>query len=237
MNYKNIVKGKFISRPNRFVANVEIDGKPETVHVKNTGRCRELLVPGCTVYLEDFDGRMGERKMRYSLIAVAKETEEGILLVNMDSQAPNKAAKEALEEGKIETKLGKLNLVKPETTYGNSRFDFYLEGENGKGFLEVKGCTLENKGIASFPDAPTIRGVKHVEELIKAKEEGYYAGILFIIQMEGMKVMTPNWDTHPEFGEALKRAEEKGVEILAYECEVSPETLVVKKKIEYVNKL
>ena len=231
MKYQKIVQAKFISRPNRFVAIVDINGKEETVHVKNTGRCRELLVPGCTVFLEDFAGRMGTRKMRYSLVAVRKDRKQGALMINMDSQAPNIVVREALESGTIEIPaLGRITKIKPETVFGNSRFDFYLEGTKGKGFIEVKGCTLEEDNIASFPDAPTKRGVKHIEELIEAKKNGYYAGILFVIQMEGMEYIHPNDGTHPAFGEALRRASACGVETLAYECKVTEDTLIITKE-------
>ena len=231
MKYQKIVKAQFISRPNRFVANVDINGKECSVHVKNTGRCRELLVPGCTVYLEDHAEHMGSRKMRYSLVAVKKERTHGPLMINMDSQAPNIVVREAFETGMISIPaLGQLTKIKPETVYGNSRFDFYLEGTKGKGFVEVKGCTLEENNIASFPDAPTERGVKHIEELIEAKKNGYYAGILFVIQMEGMKYIRPNDATHPAFGEALRRASASGVEILAYDCKVTEDTLTITKK-------
>ena len=173
MKYENICKGNFIARPNRFIAEVLIDEKKERAHVKNTGRCRELLIPGAEVYLEDFDGRMGTRKMRYSLIGVKK----GEVLVNMDSQAPNKVCEEALLNGTLQLAgLGKLSLVKREKTFGDSRFDFYVEDEEGrKGWLEVKGVTLEEDGVARFPDAPTERGVKHVYELCKAVKEGLYS--------------------------------------------------------------
>ena len=233
MKYEKVALGNFISRPNRFVAHVEVNGREEVVHVKNTGRCRELLVPGCTVYLEDFEGRMGTRKMRYSLIAVDKKLASGTLLVNMDSQAPNKAAFEGLSKGIIKIPgMSQLTVIKPETTFGNSRFDFYLEDKDGrKGFCEVKGCTLENEGIASFPDAPTERGVKHIEELMLAKEEGYVSTLLFIVQMEGMKYIRPNDETHPAFGDALRKAAEMGVSVIAYECSVTADTMIVTRPV------
>ena len=231
MKYQKIVQAKFISRPNRFIAKVEIDGRIESAHVKNTGRCKELLVPGCTVFLEDFADRMGSRKMRYSLVTVKKERSAAPLLINMDSQAPNIVVREALESGAIcIPDLGELKIIRPECTYGNSRFDFYLEGSEGCGFLEVKGCTLEENNVASFPDAPTERGVKHIEELIEAKKNGYYAGILFVIQMEEMKCIRPNDKTHPAFGEALRRAAACGVDTLAYECAVTEDTLAIARK-------
>ncbi len=227
MHYGRIVKAYFLERPNRFVAKVNLDGEETTVHVKNTGRCKELLLPGSTVYLEDHFGK--DRKLRYSLIAV----EKGALLVNMDSNAPNKVVGEALNAGTIVLGgLGKLKAVKPEKTYGDSRFDFYVVDEDGKeGYVEVKGVTLENDGIVSFPDAPTERGVKHVKELVKAKENGYYAGIIFVVQMEGMKAFTPNDNRHKAFGDALRGAKEQGVEILAYECKVTPDSLTATKPV------
>ena len=233
MEYGKIVSAIFLSRPNRFIANVIVDGKEESVHVKNTGRCRELLVPGCRVYLEDFLGKMGKRKYRYSLIAVEKQRSSNVLLVNMDSQAPNRAAYEALSEGIIDIPgLGKLSSVRPESVYGNSRFDFYVEDEDGhRGFVEVKGCTLEEDGVASFPDAPTERGVKHIEELIDAKEKGYSSTLLFIVQMQGMKYIRPNDETHRAFGDALRRAAKAGVNVIAYECEVFPDSMTVNRKI------
>jgi len=233
MKYNNIVKAKFVSRPNRFVANVEIDGINYVCHVKNTGRCKELLIPGCTVYLEDFESHMGTRKLRFDLISVEKKTNSGKLLINMDSQAPNKVAKEAFEQGLINIPgLEQYGLIKPETTFGNSRFDFYLEDVNArKAFVEVKGCTLEEAGVCSFPDAPTERGVKHVEELIEAKKSGYEACLLFIVQMEGMEYLHPNDATHRAFGDALRKAQQSGVNILAYECKVTKNSLNVTKSI------
>ncbi|MCF0142708.1 MAG: DNA/RNA nuclease SfsA, partial [Parasporobacterium sp.] len=213
------------NRPNRFVANVELCGKEISVHVKNTGRCKELLVPGAYVYLEDFTARMGSRKMAYDLIAV----EKGDLLVNMDSQAPNKAAAEALKDGRISLPgmTGPL-FVRPETKYGDSRFDFYVQDAAGReGFVEVKGVTLEFNREASFPDAPTERGVKHINELVKAHDEGYMSYILFIVQMEGMKSVRPNDETHRAFGDALRAAASKGVHVLAYECSITPDTMEV----------
>lgn len=233
MIYQNVVPGIFISRPNRFIAHVEIDGKEETVHVKNTGRCKELLIPGATVYLEDFKGRMGSRKLRYSLIAVEKfcGNSNKTKLINMDSQAPNAVIKEEFQKSDIN--------FKPECTYGNSRFDFYFEktddvGNTTKGFLEVKGCTLENDGYCRFPDAPTERGVKHLEELIDAKEKGYWAGVLFLIQMEQAKDFAPNDENHKAFGDALRLAASKGVEVLCYNCNVTPESLSIKDKVKVI---
>lgn len=225
MKYEKIVPARFISRPNRFVAIVNHNGNEISVHVKNTGRCRELLVPDSVVYLEDFSYRQGKRKLLYDLIAVRK----GDLLINMDSQAPNKVVREALENGSIKLSgMSELTIIRPEKVYGDSRFDFYIEDKNGeKGFVEVKGVTLESDGIASFPDAPTERGVKHLNELVRAMENGYHSYVLFVIQMSGMKMFTPNDATHREFGDALRYAAEKGVHILAYECAVTPDSLEI----------
>ena len=230
MKYQKIVEGIFIERPNRFIAKVEIEGNLETVHVKNTGRCRELLVPGVRVFLEDFHERMGTRKLRYSLVAVEKLCDERgtkKLLVNMDSQAPNALIKEEFQ--KWAEKSG--GNFKPETSYKNSRFDFWFEKEGKQGFLEVKGVTLEEKGFCRFPDAPTERGAKHLSELMEAKKEGYWAGVLFLVQMQGMKSFSPNKDTDPVFAETLRSAFKSGVEILCYECEVTPESLKLGKKV------
>lgn len=229
MKYSNICRGKFIGRPNRFVAYVDIDGVKEKVHVKNTGRCKELLIPEANVYLEDFKDRMGKRSLRYSLISV----EKGNIIVNMDSQAPNKVVKEAFEDGRIRLEnLKDITCIKSEYKYGDSRLDFYLEDSEGKKALaEVKGVTLEENGTAMFPDAPTLRGVRHIDELIKAKQEGWEAVIIFVIQMKSVKCMIPNRKTHPEFADALCRARQAGVEILAYNCIVSPEILEIDEKI------
>ncbi len=230
MKYNKIISARFVSRPNRFVAYVKIDGIETAVHVKNTGRCRELLLPDSIVYLEDFTENPRNRKLMYDLIAVEKDT----LLINMDSQAPNKVVREALEIGTIHLPdMGNLTVIRPEKTYGESRFDFYIEDENGKkGFIEVKGVTLENGGIAAFPDAPTERGIKHINELITAKNEGYNAYILFIVQMSGMKYLVPNDTTHKAFGDALRLANSYGVNVLAYECSVTPDSLYVTSEIE-----
>lgn len=222
MKYENITRGVFIERPNRFIARVEIDGKTETVHVKNTGRCKELLVPGSEVWLTA-PGTPG-RKTKYDLVAVRKST--GILF-NIDSQAPNKAAKEWLAEQGF-------SKVVPEYTYGDSRIDFYMEkampdGNVRRYLMEVKGCTLEFDGIGYFPDAPTERGVKHIRELIKAKAEGYDAILAFVIQMDGVTEVRPNVTTHPEFGEAMEDARTAGVQILFLPCHVEPDEMVIIK--------
>ncbi len=219
MQYQTVREGRFLSRPNRFIARVELDGAEETVHVKNTGRCRELLVPGATVYLAE--GENLNRKTRYDLIAV----EKGSLLVNMDSQATNKVFGEWAAAGQFRPGL---TLLRPETFWGNSRFDFYWEDDAGhKGFVEVKGVTLEDHGHARFPDAPTLRGVKHLEELVHCHEEGYEAAVCFVLQMSGMTDFAPNDVTHPAFGDALRRAAARGVEVLAMECAVTPDSLVI----------
>lgn len=230
MKYEKIVSGIFVSRPNRFIAHVLIDGTEEIVHVKNTGRCKELLVPGCKVYLEDFEGRMGSRKLRYSLIAVEKKRDKGkneSILINMDSQAPNKVVAEWLSTQGYD-------FIKPEFTFGKSRVDFYMERGKEKFLLEVKGCTLEYNGHCFFPDAPTERGVKHLEELIKAKEHGYHAAVLILIQMEESIDFAPNDETHKEFGDTLRIAASRGVEVLCYNCKVTPDSLQLKDKIKVV---
>ncbi len=230
MNYNNIVEGIFISRPNRFIANVEINGQVEVCHVKNTGRCKELLIPGKTkVYLEDH-GENTKRKTRYSLLTVVKETPNGPMLINMDSQAPNKVAKEWLERGG----LGKnVTYIKPEKTYGDSRFDLYFEylteeNEVVKAYMEVKGVTLEEDGVVRFPDAPTSRGTKHIECLMKAKEEGYEAYILFVVQLERFTSFEANHQTDPAFAQALETARRNGVQVLVKPCIVTPDTLQIK---------
>lgn len=223
MRYTNIHKGTFISRPNRFIANVMIDGREEVCHVKNTGRCRELLVEGCTVWLEHSDSE--SRKTAFDLVAV----EKGHRLINMDSQAPNKAVVEWLREKKP---FGEGFCVYPERKYGNSRFDFYMESQNRKIFMEVKGCTLEKDGVVLFPDAPTLRGVKHIRELSRCLDEGYEAYIMILVQMSDVKYFTPNYDTHLEFGEALEKAAQKGVKILCYDCDVTPDSMTVGKPVE-----
>ena len=220
MRYDNITEGKFLSRPNRFVAYAEIDGRIEKCHVKNTGRCRELLTEGCTVYLER--AKNPERKTRFDLVAVKK----GGRLINMDSYAPNIAAGEFLPS------LFPNGKIRAEYTCGDSRFDFYIEENNEKILLEVKGVTLENDGAVMFPDAPTERGVKHINGLMKYADEGYRTYIMFVIQMSDVKYFAPNDAMHPQFGEALRKAAEHGVEILAYDCVVTPESMEINKSVE-----
>jgi len=215
MVYENVTKAVFLNRPNRFIAEVEIEGKSEIVHVKNTGRCKELLIPGCEVWLTA--PGTPNRKTKYDLIAVRKDT--GILF-NIDSQAPNKVVKEWLESQDYD-------VVIPEYTYGDSRIDFYMERGKEKYLMEVKGCTLEVDGMGYFPDAPTERGVKHIRELIKAKKAGYHGMLCFVIQMDGVSEVKANVDTHPEFGVALEEAKKAGVEILFLRCHVEPDTLTV----------
>lgn len=222
MKYANMLEARFVARPNRFIAHIEVNGREEVCHVKNTGRCRELLIPGCTIYVQHHDNE--KRKTKYSLLAVKK----GELLINMDSQAPNKVVEEWLKENKP---FGKMTLLKPEYTYGDSRFDFYLETAGKKMFIEVKGVTLEEDGVVKFPDAPTERGVKHVRELGELIGAGYACAIIFVVQMSGMKYFTPNWQTHAEFGEALQKAQNAGVQIYAYECEVAIDSLKITKEI------
>ena len=218
MRYQNVRAAKFIDRPNRFIAHVELDGKTETVHVKNTGRCRELLVPGCTVYLEK--GTNPGRKTAYDLIAV----EKGSLLINMDAQAPNRVFAEWAAAGGF---LPDVTAVRPEYRYGESRLDFCLERPEGLHLVEVKGVTLEREGHCLFPDAPTERGVRHLHELMRAVEEGHRATAFFVIQMADVLDFAPNDTTHPAFGEALREAARRGVEIVAYTCRVTPETVTL----------
>ncbi len=229
MIYQHMHKAQFIHRPNRFIAHCEIEGEIVTAHVRNTGRCRELLIPGVTVYLEA--AQQETRKTGYSLITV----EKGKRLVNMDSTAPNKVLKEALEcEQCILEGLGPLSLIKPETCFGTSRFDFYLEAGEQKAFVEVKGVTLEENGVALFPDAPTERGVKHVEELIKAKDEGFEAYLVFIVQMKGVTFFSPHTRMHPEFGAILKKAYDHGVHLLCYDCQVEENAMTLGDPIPVV---
>ena len=219
MQYKNIKKATFLSRPNRFIAICSIDGKDEICHVKNTGRCRELLIGGAAVFLEESDNK--ERKTKYDLVAVLK----GDALFNIDSQAPNKVFYEWLLKGRL---FDDISFIKPEYKYKNSRFDFYVEHGKEKTFIEVKGVTLEEDGVLLFPDAPTERGLKHIEELCNAMNEGYEAYIVFVVQTEKAKYFTPNKKTHISFANALKEAEKKGVKIISLSCEAMPDSLEIK---------
>lgn len=226
MKYYNITEAKFLSRPNRFIAYVDLNGEKTKVHVKNTGRCKELLRENAVVYLEKSGNR--ERSTAYDLIAVNKSGR----LINMDSNAPNKVVEEWLNQRIL---FPDLTLVRPETTYGNSRFDFYLETASGrKIFMEVKGVTLENDNQAAFPDAPSERAIKHVEELMLAKQNGYEAYILFVIQMKGIHSFSPNWITQPAFGEALRNARRAGVHLLAYDCLVEQDSLRLQDEVPIV---
>ncbi|MDD6193893.1 MAG: DNA/RNA nuclease SfsA [Lachnospiraceae bacterium] len=219
MKYTKTIQAKFIDRPNRFIAHVEVDGKVETVHVKNTGRCRELLLPGVTIILAVADNP--NRKTKYDLIAVYKD---GIGLINMDSQAPNVVVGEYL------ARVRDITYIKPEYTYGDSRIDFYFEQGETKCLMEVKGVTLEREGIAYFPDAPTERGVKHIRELIKAKEQGFDAYLAFVIQMEGVHQVLPNEEMHPEFAEVYREAVAAGVKVVNFSCRVREDELWIEKE-------
>lgn len=221
MKYSNIYKGTFLERPNRFIAICEIDGKEAICHVKNTGRCRELLVKGATVYLEKSSNP--NRKTQFDLIAVQKNSK----LINMDSQIPNYVVLESLN--KI---FQDITYVKQEYKYGNSRFDIYVETKTEKIFVEVKGVTLEEGGVVRFPDAPTERGVKHLKELQKAVLDGYRACVVFLVQMNNVKYFEPNYKTHPEFAEELKRANKNGVEIFVYDSVVTPDEIKLNNPIK-----
>jgi sugar fermentation stimulation protein A len=226
MEYKKIVEGIFIKRPNRFIAEVLINEKEEIVHVKNTGRCKELLLPGAKILLEDCSHNPS-RKTKYSLISVWK----GNMLVNMDSQVPNAVVYQALKDNSI-NEINNLAKIKREVSFGNSRFDIYFESENQKGFIEVKGVTLEEQGISMFPDAPTERGTKHVLEMIEAVNRGYRGIIFFLIQMKGPNIFKLNWQMDSKFSEAVKLASENGVEILAYDSIVQDNRIEIGKPIE-----
>lgn len=226
MRYERITQGSFLERPNRFLAYAELTGKKEVIHVKNTGRCAELLKPGAVIYVQE--SQNPERKTKWDLIAV----EKGDRIINMDSQIPNRVVQEWIEEGNL---FEDVRLVKPETTYCNSRFDLYVEtGDKRKIFIEVKGVTLEENGVVRFPDAPSERAVKHLEELGHAVKEGYEAYVFFVIQMKGVRYFTPNRDTHPAFCDALKRAQAAGVHVLAYDCEVSADSIEVSEEVPVV---
>lgn len=213
-----MVPAIFLRRPNRFIAEVAVDGQPVITHVKNTGRCRELLVPGATVYL--LPAQNPARKTPFDLITVKK----GSRLINMDSQAPNRVFLEYLQAGRY---VDPISCIKPEITYGSSRFDFYMESQTRKIFIEVKGVTLEGDGVVRFPDAPTQRGVKHLRGLSASLQHGYEAHVVFIIQMDGVRYFTPNDETHPAFGEALREAKHAGVTVTALACEVTPGSISI----------
>ena len=218
MTYENMVPGIFLARPNRFIAHVQIGGQTEIVHVKNTGRCKELLVPGCTVYCQRSSNP--NRKTAFDLIAVQK----GDRLINMDSQAPNRAAGEWLSSGG----LGEISELKAEVKHGDSRYDFSFLKDGKRCFLEVKGCTLEHDGVCAFPDAPTERGAKHIRGLTAAARAGYGAYILFVIQMSDVKYIRPHDETDPEFGKALREASQNGVQVLAMDCAVTTDTMEIR---------
>ena len=230
MHYDHIISGTFLKRPNRFIAIVLVGGQEEEAHVKNTGRCRELLIPGARVYLQQHNDP--KRKTKYSLIGVSK----GNLMINMDSQAPNKAVGEWLKRGGI---FPYIEEIRAEKKYGNSRFDFFVRGGElmagtREAFVEVKGVTLEEDGPAWFPDAPTERGIKHIEELIHCVEEGYDAYIIFVIQMKGVHCFRPNDRTHRAFGDTLRKAADSGVHILALDCLVTKDTMEIDEKIPVI---
>lgn len=222
MRYENMVPGIFLRRPNRFIAHVLIDGQEQVVHVKNTGRCRELLPEGARVWCQRSTNP--NRKTAYDLIVV----EKGCRLINMDSQAPNGAAGEWLRSGG----LGVLEQLRAETVWGDSRFDFSFVKDGKRCFLEVKGCTLETDGVCAFPDAPTTRGAKHLRHLTKLAEEGFGAYVLFVVQMGDVRYLTPNDGTDPAFGQALRQAAGQGVEILAMDCVVTPESMTIRAPVE-----
>ena len=224
MEYSCMVPGFFRSRPNRFLAKVELGGVPETVHVKNTGRCRELLVPGARVYCQKSDNPT--RKTQYDLIAVEKNGR----LINMDSQAPNAAAGEWLRNGG----LGEITGLRPETVHGDSRFDFSFIKEGRQCFLEVKGCTLETDGVCAFPDAPTQRGRRHLQGLARLAGEGYGAYVLFVIQMENVHSIHPNDETDPAFGTALREAAKAGVTVLAMDCHVTEDSMTIRQSVPVI---
>lgn len=223
MKYINIKKAKFLNRPNRFIAHIEIDGKEEICHVKNTGRCKELLIDNADVFVQEFDSP--KRKTKFDLISVYK----GERLINMDSQVPNKVFHEWVINSEL---FENIILIKPEHKYKNSRFDFYIETKTRKIFVEVKGVTLEENGVVMFPDAPTERGLKHINELIECMGEGYDAYIMFIIQMDDVSYFTPNIITHKEFGDTLLKAHKKGVKILALDCKITEDSIVANNYVE-----
>ena len=221
MIYENILPAVFVDRPNRFIAHVELNGKIEVCHVKNTGRCRELLIPGCRVQHQPSP----TRKTAYDLIAV----EKGERLLNMDANAPNRVFNEYVRAGRF---LRGWSVIRPETTHGDSRFDFYLESPGHRLFAEVKGVTLEDDGVMRFPDAPTERGVKHLEGLARCVQEGYEAWAVFVIQTENVRWMEPNRRTHPAFADALRQAAQAGVHLLALDCHTEPDRLEIRRPVE-----
>lgn len=225
MKYEQITKGTFLERPNRFLAYALLNGQKETIHVKNTGRCAELLKPGTVIYVQESGNPA--RKTKWDLISVEKENK----MVNMDSQIPNQVVREWIEEGNL---CEDVCLIKPETTYGNSRFDLYVEAGSRKLFIEVKGVTLEENGVARFPDAPSERAVKHLNELCQAVKAGYEAYVFFVIQMKGIRYFTPNIDTHPEFGEALRKAKAAGVKVIARDCQVAADSIRIADEVPVV---
>ena len=223
MIYENILPAIFVDRPNRFIAHVELNGRLEVCHVKNTGRCRELLIPGCRVYVQHQPSPT--RKTAYDLIAV----EKGERLLNMDANAPNRVFNEYVRAGRF---LRGWSVIRPETTHGDSRFDFYLESPGHRLFAEVKGVTLEDDGVMRFPDAPTERGVKHLEGLARCIQEGYEAWAVFVIQTEDVRWMEPNRRTHPAFADAMRQAAQAGVHLLALDCHTEPDRLEIRRPVE-----
>ena len=223
MIYENILPAIFVDRPNRFIAHVELNGRLEVCHVKNTGRCRELLIPGCRVYVQHQPSPT--RKTAYDLIAV----EKGERLLNMDANAPNRVFNEYVRAGRF---LRGWSVIRPETTHGDSRFDFYLESPGHRLFAEVKGVTLEDDGVMRFPDAPTERGVKHLEGLTRCVQEGYEAWAVFVIQTEDVRWMEPNRRTHPAFADAMRQAAQAGVHLLALDCHTEPDRLEIRRPVE-----
>ena len=230
MKYNKVIKAKFISRPNRFIANVEVNGSLEVAHVKNTGRCQELLIPGATVYLFCADNLA--RKTKYDVIAVEKKIGANeFRLINMDSQVVNDVVEEWLPRCGL---FASDSQIRREVFFGNSRFDFYIEDGDRKIFLEVKGVTLESQGRALFPDAPTERGVKHIHELIACQKEGYEAYLLFVVQMKGIQSVSPNDKTHQAFGDALRKASAEGVRILAIDCQVTDDSIIASSYVPVI---
>lgn len=229
MIYNNIRRAFFLDRPNRFIARTELDGRVEVCHVKNTGRCRELLIPRAAVLVQDLGGGASvmpqARKTRYDLISVWK----GDRLVNIDSSAPNKVFAEWVRAGGL---FRDITMIRPEYRFGSSRFDFYLEADGRRCLVEIKGVTLEEDGIARFPDAPTERGVKHLRELISAAGAGYDAYVVFVVQMKGVRWMEPNWKTHQAFGEAMREAGRAGVNVLAVDCDVTENSMTAVDFVE-----